>query len=91
MLVHALAPDGCGKGITFAPFHSLTEPMHEPSPFIPSRRSIASPPTGTISCGRRISSSQSRQNAQSSCSRGVGLRSPRVESRPGKHRVTDAQ
>ena len=35
------------------------------------------PPTGTISRGRISSSSHSRQNAQSSCSRGVGVRSPR--------------
>ena len=45
--------------------------------FRPNRRRAARPPTGTISPGRISLSSQSRQNEQSSCSRGVGVRSPR--------------
>ena len=50
----------------------------------PSSRFSASPPTVTIRSGRSSSSSQSRQNSQRSCSRGVGVRSPRPEAgRPG--------
>ena len=49
---------------------------------MPSRRRSASPPTVTISPGRSHEL-QSRQKAQSSCSRGVGVRSPRPLLAPG--------
>ena len=37
-----------------------------------------------MSRGRRIASSRSRQNAQSRCSSGVGVRSPRPDARPAR-------
>ena len=52
-------------------------PTHSVTLLTPSSRRAARPPTGTISCGRTSSSSHRRQNAQSSCSRGAGVRSPR--------------
>ena len=79
-----LAPEGCGSGTTAAPSRSKRSPTQAVSSVLPSRRRSASPPTVTISRGRSSASSQSRQNAHSSCSRGVGVRSPRPDgARPG--------
>ena len=53
-------------------------------PVSPRRRRSARPPTVRISEGRSSASSHSRQNAQSSCSPFVGVRSPRPDAaRPG--------
>src|SRR5918994_1203808 len=83
-LSQPLAPDGCGSGITIASSRMKLLPIASVSRGSPSIRFRASPPTVTIRSGRSSSSSQSRQNWHRSCSRGVGLRSPRPErARPG--------
>ena len=79
-----LAPDGWGSGTTTAPSRSNRSPTHSVSSVLPSIRRSARPPTVTIRAGRSSASSRSRQCSQSSCSRGVGVRSPRPEAaRPG--------
>jgi SAM-dependent methyltransferase len=78
-LSQPLAPDGCGRGTAAASPYANRRPTTSASPVRPSSRLIASPPTGTITAGRSSRSSHSRQNAHSSCSRGVGVRSPRPE------------
>ena len=76
-----LAPDGWGSGIDRRAVELEAARRRTRS----SARQAEQPPRSrarrpaTISGGRSSSSSQSRQNAQSSCSRGVGVRSPRPD------------